>query len=59
VAVVVDGTHALAYVCDGVPANPTGTVLSIQAWFNGPSDGKTMDLRRPPVDCSFASPTQR
>lgn len=47
VAVVVDGTRALAYVCDGVPANPTGTVPSVQAWFNGPSDGKTMDVKQP------------
>lgn len=47
VAVVVDGTRALAYVCDGLPANPTGTVPSVQAWFNGPSDGKTMDLKQP------------
>jgi hypothetical protein len=47
VAVVVDGTRALAYVCDGVPANPVGTVPSIQAWFNGPSDGKTVNVKQP------------
>ncbi len=47
VAVVVDGTRALAYVCDGVPADPVGTVPSVQAWFNGPSDGKTVSVKQP------------
>ena len=47
VAVVVDGTRALAYVCDGVPADPVGTVPSVQAWFNGPSDGKTVNVTQP------------
>lgn len=47
VAVVVDGTRALAYVCDGVPANPVGTVPSVQAWFNVPSDGKTVNVKQP------------
>jgi hypothetical protein len=47
VAVVVDGTRAFAYVCDGVPADPVGTVPSVQAWFNGPSDGKTVNVKQP------------
>lgn len=46
VAVVVDGTRVLAYVCDGVPADPVGTVPSVQAWFNGPSDGKTVNVKQ-------------
>jgi len=44
VAVVVDGSRALAYVCDGVPADPVGTSPTVQAWFNGTSDGKTVDV---------------
>jgi hypothetical protein len=46
-AVVVDGERAMAYVCDGVPGEQDGTVPSIQAWFAGPSDGRTVDLGRP------------
>ncbi len=44
VSVVVDGTRALAYVCDGVPADPAGTMPTIQAWFNGPSEGGAVDV---------------
>ncbi len=47
VSVVVDGSRALAYVCDGVPADPVGTPPTIQAWFNGPSDGRTVDVQQP------------
>ena len=45
VSVVVDGSRALAYVCDGVPADPAGTLPTIQAWFNGPSDGGAVDVQ--------------
>ena len=44
VAVVVDGTRALAYVCDGVPGDPVGTSPTVQAWFNGPSDGTVVNV---------------
>jgi hypothetical protein len=44
VAVVVDGTRALAYVCDGVPGDPLGTTPTVQAWFNGQSDGTTVNV---------------
>ncbi|MCA1702761.1 MAG: hypothetical protein LC808_05615 [Actinobacteria bacterium] len=44
VGVVVDGSRALAYVCDGVPADPEGTAPTIQAWFNGPSNGGSVDV---------------
>jgi hypothetical protein len=47
VAVVVDGSRALAYVCDGVPGDPVGTVPTVQAWFNGPSDGGAVDVQQP------------
>jgi hypothetical protein len=47
VSVVVDGSRALAYVCDGVPADPAGTPPTIQAWFNGPSDGRSVDVQQP------------
>ena len=47
VSVVFDGARALAYVCDGVPADPTGTAPTVQAWFNGSSDGATVDLQAP------------
>lgn len=47
VSVVVAGSRALAYVCDGVPADPAGTTPSIQAWFNGPSDGSAFDVTAP------------
>ncbi len=47
VSVVVDGSRALAYVCDGVPADPAGTTPSIQVWFNGPSDGGAVDVQAP------------
>ena len=30
-----------------MPANPVGTVPSVQAWFNGPSDGKTVNVKQP------------
>jgi hypothetical protein len=43
VAVVDDGTRVLAYVCDGIPGDPVGTVPTIQAWFNAPSAGGTVD----------------
>jgi hypothetical protein len=46
-AVVVDGERAMAYVCDGVPGDHDGTVPTIQAWFAGPWDGRTVDLGRP------------
>lgn len=46
IAVVVDGSRALAYICDGVPANPMGTPPTIQAWFNGPSDGGDVDVKQ-------------
>jgi hypothetical protein len=42
-AVVDDGTRVLAYVCDGVPADPVGTVPTIQTWFNAPSAGGKVD----------------
>ncbi|MDQ4133017.1 MAG: hypothetical protein M3179_07375, partial [Actinomycetota bacterium] len=44
VSVVVDDGRALAYVCDGVPGEPVGTTPTIQAWFNGASDGKAVDV---------------
>lgn len=47
VAVVVDGTRALAYVCDGMPADPVGTPPSVQAWFNGTSDGTAVNVTQP------------
>jgi hypothetical protein len=47
VGVVVDGKRVLAYVCDGVPGSPTGTTPTIQAWFNGPSDGASVDVSQP------------
>lgn len=46
VGVVVDGSRVLAYVCDGTPGDPQGTAPSIQAWFNGPSDGDAVDVRQ-------------
>ncbi len=46
VGVVVDGSRALAYVCDGVPAEPEGTPPTLQAWFNGPTDGASLDVRQ-------------
>lgn len=46
-AVVVDGSRALAYVCDGVPADPVGSPPTVQAWFNGPSDGKAVEVNQP------------
>lgn len=42
-AVVDDGARVLAYVCDGVPGEPAGTTPTIQAWFNAPSGGGTVD----------------
>ena len=44
VAVVVDGSRVLAYVCDGVPGDPVGTAPTVQAWFNGPSDGAVVNV---------------
>ena len=46
VSVVVDGSRALAYICDGVPGDPAGTAPTIQAWFNGASDGATVDVQQ-------------
>ncbi len=47
VSVVVDGSRALAYICDGVPGDPAGTTPTVQAWFNGASDGTTVDVQQP------------
>ena len=47
VAVVTDGARVLAYVCDGMPGAPSGTAPTIQAWFNGPSDGISVDVTQP------------
>lgn len=47
VAVVFDGSRALAYVCDGVPGDPSGTVPTVQAWFNASSDGAVVDATQP------------
>lgn len=47
VAVVVDGSRALAYVCDGVPGDPAGTAPTVQAWFNGSSNGAVVDITQP------------
>jgi len=46
VAVVVDGSRALAYVCNGVPGS-SPAAPTIQAWFNVPSDGTTVDASQP------------
>lgn len=42
-SVVFDGTRALAYVCDGVPATPIGTTPTVQTWFNTGSDGRSVN----------------
>ena len=47
VAVVFDGSRVLAYVCDGVPGDPSGTVPTVQAWFNASSDGAVVDATQP------------
>lgn len=47
VAVVFDGSRALAYICDGVPGNPVGSSPTVQAWFNGTSDGTTVSVTQP------------
>ncbi len=47
VAVVVDGSRALAYVCDGVPGDPSGTPPTVQVWFNGSSDGRSIEVQQP------------
>jgi hypothetical protein len=47
VGVVVDGKRVLAYVCDGVPGDPVGTTPTVQAWFNGTSDGSSVDVSQP------------
>lgn len=44
VAVVVDGSRAMAYVCDGMPGEPVGSVPTVQAWFNGSSDGTAVNV---------------
>jgi hypothetical protein len=44
IGVVVDGKRVLAYVCDGVPGEPVGTTPKVQAWFNGESDGGSVDV---------------
>lgn len=46
VGVVDDGSRVLAYVCDGMPGDPAGTVPTIQAWFNAPSAGGAVDARQ-------------
>lgn len=46
VAVAVDGSRVLAYVCDGLPGEPLGTTPSIQAWFNARTDGRSVDLEQ-------------
>lgn len=53
-AVVVDGARALAYVCDGIPAENSGTPPSIAAWFNVPSDGRTVQAAAPAGTLSLA-----
>ncbi len=47
VAVVFDGSRVMAYVCDGVPGEPAGTAPTVQAWFNGPSDGAVVSVTQP------------
>jgi hypothetical protein len=47
VAVAFDGSRVLAYVCDGVPAEPAGTAPTIQAWFNASSDGSVVSATQP------------
>ena len=47
VAVVVDGSRVLAYVCDGVPSDSGGTAPALQTWFNGTSDGRVVDVQQP------------
>src|SRR5688500_13830228 len=47
VGVVVDGKRVLAYVCDGVPGEPVGTTPTLQAWFNGESNGGSVDVSQP------------
>ena len=44
VAVVVDGSRAMAYVCDGMPGEPVGSAPTVQAWFNGSSDGTAVNV---------------
>jgi hypothetical protein len=44
VAVVDDGSRVLAYVCDGMPAEPVGTIPTVQTWFNAPSGGGAVDV---------------
>jgi hypothetical protein len=41
VAAVTDGERVVAYVCDGVPGEKAATV---QAWFDGASDGRRIDV---------------
>jgi hypothetical protein len=49
VSVVVDGSRAMAYVCDGVPGADIGSAVppTVQVWFNGTSDGKSVDVSQP------------
>lgn len=50
ISVVVDGKRAMGYVCDGVPGSgAAGTAPTIQNWFSGDSDGKTVDLTTSPA----------
>ena len=50
ISVVVDGKRAMGYACDGVPGNDAaGTTPTIQTWFNGDSDGTTVDLTTSPA----------
>jgi hypothetical protein len=46
VGLVVDGSRVLAYVCDGEPADPVGAPPTVQIWFNGPSDGRSIDVQQ-------------
>ena len=46
VAAVVDGSRVLAYLCDGMPGTPVGTAPTLQAWFNGTSDGREVNVEQ-------------
>lgn len=43
IAIVVGGTRATAYLCDGIPGEG-GNPPTIQAWFTGTLDGHTANL---------------
>lgn len=47
IGIVVDGKRVLAYVCDGVPGEPVGSTPTLQAWFNGESNGASVDVSQP------------